>query len=242
MDEIQTYKIGEHQIELQFRDGIAPVSPYSLLLAENIPNLEGQTVLDLGTGSGFLAIVAKLRGAERVYLVDSFDKAVALALENAKRNGIEHGVDVLQTGEVMLPSLEPGSVDVVLSNPAQLPLPEPDRANSPFYAGPDGRAMIDALIKETPEKLSPSGRLLMTHNSMANLPKSVRLLESVGLQPKIIAERTLAFRPFRNRDWLDALGGVSEGLYFVRVGVAHERVCVLEARKIGPPWKLTRQG
>jgi ribosomal protein L11 methyltransferase len=89
MDEVQTYRIGEHQIELAFRDGIAPVSPYSLLLAENIPNLAGQTVIDLGTGSGLLAAVAKLQGAKRVYLVDSFCRAVALALENAKRNGIE---------------------------------------------------------------------------------------------------------------------------------------------------------
>jgi release factor glutamine methyltransferase len=227
--EIQTYQIGEHRIELALREGIAPVSPYSLLLAENIPSLRGKTVVDLGTGSGLLGIVAKLQGAERVYLVDSFDKAVALARENAKRNGIEHGVEVLQTGEDMFPAMAPGSADVILSNPAQLPLPEPDRANSPFYAGPDGRAMIDALIEQAPDKLSPSGRLLMTHNSMANLPKSLRLLESLRLQPKIIAERTLAFRPFINRDWLDTLGGVSEGLYFVRDGVPYERVCVLDA-------------
>jgi hypothetical protein len=95
--------------------------------------------------------------------------------------------------------------------------------------------MIDALIKEGPDKLSPSGRLLMTHNSMANLPKSLRLLESVGLQPKIVAERTLAFRPLIDRDWLDALGGVSECLYFVRDGVAYERVCVVDARRPGQP-------
>ena len=69
-----------------------------------------------------------------------------LAVENAKRNGVEKGLVSLPTGEAMLPL--PECVDVVLSNPAQLPLPEPDRANSPFYAGPDGRSMIDALIRE----------------------------------------------------------------------------------------------
>jgi release factor glutamine methyltransferase len=131
----------------------------------------------------------------------------------------------------MLPLPKGERIDDVLSNPAQLPLPEPDRANSPFYAGPDGRAMIDALIKETPEKLSPPGRLLMTHNSLANLPKSLRLFQSVGLQPRIIAERSLAFRPLINRAWLDELGGVSEGLYSVRDGVAYETVSVVEARR-----------
>ena len=228
MDEIQTYKIGERRVELVFRDGVGPASPYSLLLAENIPDLTGQTVVDLGTGSGLLAIVARLRGAKRVYLLDTYDKAIVLAVENAARNGVEEGLVSLPTGGAMLPL--PESVDVVLSNPAQLPLPEPDRANSPFYAGPDGRWMIDALIRETPGKLLPSGRLLMTHNSMANIQKSLRLLQSVGLEPKIIAERSLAFRPFINRAWLDTLGGEAEGLYSVRDGIAYESLCVLEAR------------
>jgi release factor glutamine methyltransferase len=231
--EVQSYKIGDHEIELVFRDGVAPASPYSLLLAQNIPILAGQTAVDVGTGSGLLAIVARLQCAKRVYLLEAYDKALALALENAKRNGIESGLVVLPIGDSMLPLPEGEQVDLILSNPAQLALPEPDRANSPFYAGPDGRAMIDALIKETPGKLSPSGRLLMTHNSMANLSKSLRLFKSVGLQPKIVAERSLAFRPFINRDWLDTLGGVSEGLYSVRDGVAHESVYVLEARQQG---------
>jgi release factor glutamine methyltransferase len=228
VDEIQTYRIGEGRVELVFRDGVGPASPYSLLLAENIPDLTGQTVVDLGTGSGLLAIVARLRGAKRVYLLDTYDKAIVLAMENAARNNVEEGLVSLPTGGAMLPL--PERVDVVLSNPAQLPLPEQDRANSPFYAGPDGRSMIDALIRETPGKLLPSGRLLMTHNSMPNLQKSLRLLQSVGLEPKIIAERSLAFRPFINRAWLDTLGGEAEGLYSVRDGIAYESLCVLEAR------------
>jgi release factor glutamine methyltransferase len=85
----------------------------------------------------------------------------------------------------MLPLPAGTKVDVILSNPAQLPLPQQDRENSPFYAGPDGRSMIDALIREAPMKLNPSGHLLMTHNSLANLKKSLTRLKSVGLWPSI---------------------------------------------------------
>jgi release factor glutamine methyltransferase len=232
VDEVHSYSIGQHRIELALREGVGPASPYSLLLAETIPQLTGQTVVDLGTGSGLLAIVARLKGAKRVYLLDTYDKAIALALENAERNGVPNGLVILPVGGSMLPLPKGERVDVILSNPAQLPLPEPDRANSPFYAGPDGRSMIDALIKEAPDKLLPSGRLLMTHNSMANLPKSLDLMRLVGLEPQVVAEQSLAFRPFINRTWLDTLGGTAAGLYFVRDGVAYENLWVLEARPV----------
>ena len=73
----------------------------------------------------------------------------------------------------------------------------------------------------------PSGRLPMTHNSLANLPKSLLLLKTLGLEPRIVAERSLAFRHFIDRAWLDTLGGIEEGLYSVRDGVPYERLCVI---------------
>ena len=44
-----------------------------------------------------------LQGAERVYLVDSFDEAIALALDNARRNGVEAGLVHLPMGESLIP-------------------------------------------------------------------------------------------------------------------------------------------
>jgi hypothetical protein len=81
MDETQIYQIGRHRIVLALHEGVAPVSPYSLLLAENIPDLMGQSVVDVGSGSGFLAILARLQGAERVYLLDTYDSAIARAAD-----------------------------------------------------------------------------------------------------------------------------------------------------------------
>ena len=229
----KSYRIGEHRITLAHRGGAAPATPYSLLLAECIPDLSGQTVVDLGTGSGILAIVAMMQGAKRVYLTDSFDEAIALALENARSNGVEAGLVHLPIGKSLIPLPRGERVDFIISNPAQLPLPQMEMENSPFYAGHDGRAMIDPLIAEAPSKLSPGGRLLMTHNSLANLPKSLAQIADLGMELQIVAERTLELRPFVDRDWLDTLGGAPEGLYFVRDGVAYEKLCVIEARLRG---------
>jgi release factor glutamine methyltransferase len=230
MDNMQIYEIGRHRVTIACRDGVGPPTPYSLLLAEHIPEMPGETAVDVGTGSGILAIVARLQGAARVYVLDTNPAAISIAIENAGRNSAQDGIVHLPTGRSIIPLPAGKSVDMVICNPAQLPLPEADRADSAFYAGRDGRRMIEELIRDTPARLAPTGRLLMTHNSLADLPASLRLMEAQGLEPRVRAERSLEFRPFINRDWLDELGGSARGLYTVRDGRAYETLYVVEAR------------
>ena len=52
-------------------------------------NLEGQRVLDYGSGSGILAIAAIMSGAEAADAVDIDPLAVDACDENAKRNGVD---------------------------------------------------------------------------------------------------------------------------------------------------------
>ena len=59
-----------------------------LCLAEIEKYAPGQTVLDLGCGSGILAIGALLLGAEKAVGVDIDEKAPAVVMENAGFNGI----------------------------------------------------------------------------------------------------------------------------------------------------------
>lgn len=230
MGESQIHEIGRHRVTIACREGVGPPTTYSLFLAEHIPEMPGDTAVDLGTGSGILAIVARLQGAARVYLLDTNATAIEVALANAERNGVQDGLVPLSTGTSMLPLPANEKVDMVICNPAQLPLPAPDRVDSAFYAGGDGRLMIDGVIHEAPEKLLPSGRLLMTHNSLTDLPKSLRLMTENGLETRILAERMIEFRPFIDRDWIDRLGGTTSGLYTIRDGLAFETLYVVEAR------------
>ena len=230
MDNVEIHDIGHLRVAIAAREGVGPPTPYTVLLAESIPDLTGLTVVDIGTGSGFLAIVACLQGAARAYVLDTNDAAIAAAMENAERNGVRERFVHLPIGDTIIP-LPPGeTVDVVISNPAQVPLPRPENANSAYYAGGDGRAMIEEVIRQTPARLSPAGRLLMVHNSAADFPKSIALFKSVGLRPRVLAERSLELRPLFDRDWLDQIGGPSRGLYAVRDGRAYETIYAVEAR------------
>ena len=90
--------------------------------------------------------------------------------------------------------------------------------------------MIDDVIKATPSKLSPQGRLLMVLNSVTDFPKSLELMRSVGLTPRVLDEQSLELRPLFDREWLDHLGGVSKRLYSIRDGKPYETFYAVEAR------------
>jgi len=223
------YEIGSHRVALDARGDVLAATPYSLFLADNIPEMRGKIAVDLGTGSGILGIVAKLQGAALVYILDINPEAIDIALENAARNGVHDGFEPLPTGSAMLPLPDGITVDYIICNPAQLPMRQSDTANDPFFAGEDGRAMIEALVHEAPRWLAQDGRLLMTHNSLSDVPSTRKLMGTLGLESRVLAERSIEFRPFIDREWIDQLGGAERGLYRIIDGQAHEILYILEA-------------
>ena len=74
---------------------------------------ESRRVLDLGAGSGVLAIAAALLGAETVIAVEHDRDALGNALDNVRRNRVEERVTVL-AGDLAHVPLEAG--DVVTAN------------------------------------------------------------------------------------------------------------------------------
>ncbi len=54
----------------------------------------GGRLLDIGTGSGILAIAAALLGARDVYAIDIDEDAVHVARENVRHNGLQDRIDV----------------------------------------------------------------------------------------------------------------------------------------------------
>lgn len=105
---------------LTFGTGAHPTTQLCLELLEEVLR-PGDKVLDLGCGSGILAIAALALGASRAVGVDIDPKAADVAFENAALNGI--GPDRLSVfaGDVLndkklAARLEPGQNRVVLAN------------------------------------------------------------------------------------------------------------------------------
>jgi ribosomal protein L11 methyltransferase len=75
----------------------------------------GDRVLDLGSGSGILAIAAVVLGAARAIGVENDPEAIEVAERNAERNGVRHQVEFLEGDAGDLAPLA-GPADLLLSN------------------------------------------------------------------------------------------------------------------------------
>lgn len=81
-------------------------------IMDSMPILHSPSVLDLGTGSGILAMAAVQLGAGRVCAVDIDPLAIEVALENLAINDL---TDQVECSTTPLESLE-GNFDVILAN------------------------------------------------------------------------------------------------------------------------------
>lgn len=76
---------------------------------------EGETVADVGCGSGVLALAAAKMGAEHVYALDVDPIAVEVTQQNAAVNGVQNTVEAIQSN--LLSALPEGTtVDMVVCN------------------------------------------------------------------------------------------------------------------------------
>jgi ribosomal protein L11 methyltransferase len=94
---------------MAFGTGLHPTTQQCLEALSTIL-LDGKSLLDVGTGSGILAIAAAKRGASPVVAVDTDAIAVEAARENAIRNGVAIPVGEGSAADV------PGRFDVVIAN------------------------------------------------------------------------------------------------------------------------------
>jgi release factor glutamine methyltransferase len=162
----------------------------TFLLADNINARRGERVLELGTGCGLLAILAAKAGA-KVVVTDINPAALKCARANAVKHRVRDRID-FRLGDLFEPVVG-DHFDLVMFNPPYLPV-DPEEAlcgplDRAWEAGPDGRRIIDRFLRELPNYLMPNGRILFVQSSLANIPKTLRVLETSGFQVNTINKK-----------------------------------------------------
>ncbi len=157
-------------------------------------DLHGKRVVDVGTGSGILALAAARAGAASVLAVDINPNAARTAADNAHSNGL--GDRVVGLCSNLLSALAPRPhFDVILSSPPSFPGEPRDLADRAWHAGPNYRD-INALFQQARERLAPGGRLYVLLSSDSDLEHLGRLMEQAGFRARLVGERSIVIESF----------------------------------------------
>ncbi len=161
---------------------------------------EAPVVVDVCTGSGALALALAQRWPEaRVLGIDDSDAA----LDYARKNSAGTAIELLRadaTDPDLLTELD-GQVDLLVANPPYVPEavelePEVSHYDPPHavFAGPDGMAVIPAIIGLAGRWLRSGGFFAVEHDDATSLRTS-ELVRSTGLFDDIVARTDLTGRP-----------------------------------------------
>ncbi|MFC9183041.1 HemK2/MTQ2 family protein methyltransferase [Streptomyces globisporus] len=150
-------------------------------------------VLELGTGSGALAVHAARLGA-RVTAVDISRRAVLCAGLNAALHRRRITVRYRD-----LSTLDRGGYDLVISNPPYVPAPAalpPVRGKARTWdGGLDGRAVVDQVCMTAATVLGSGGTLLMVHSAMCRVDITIDALHSLGFDTQVIDRELVPLGP-----------------------------------------------
>ena len=142
-----------------------------------------QAEIDVGTGTGILAIAAARAGAERVIATDINPNAALSVPENARRNGAGDRVAAvcmdLLSGFVAAPLF-----DVIVANLPKHAEEPRDLADRGWHGGPSHRDIMP-LFDQAYERLKPNGQLYVMFSSHSYLDLVEKVIKRAGFKYRI---------------------------------------------------------
>lgn len=174
--------------------GVFNPTTTSRTLADALEINEGDTVIDVGCGSGVLSFVAARLGAARVIGCDLSEEAIVAARKNAKALGLEDRTE-FRVGSLFDP-VRDVSADVIIGDVSGIP-DEIGKIAGWFpdghAGGPTGAELPSLMVESVGECLAPGGRMYLPTGTIQNESKVLEVARRVfgAANMEKIVERTL---------------------------------------------------
>lgn len=153
----------------------------------------GRSVLEIGTGTGLIAILCQRHDATRVVATDINPAAVANARYNAAMLGAERDLEVRQVdpGDPGAFSvIGPGErFDLIVSNPPWEDGSIDTPGDHAFYD--PGFALMDSMLDGLPRHLAPGGRCLLAYGHVPAIRRLIDASRDRGYTCEILDDRDL---------------------------------------------------
>jgi release factor glutamine methyltransferase len=138
-----------------------------------------RSLLDIGCGSGALAVTLQLETHAEAFATDISPAAIAVASGNARRLGADVGFAACDLSA----AIAAGTLDLIVSNPPYVPLRHEEglqrevrdwEPRVALFGGDDGYCFYDRIVADAPRVLRPGGWLVMelgfgTHEHVESL-------------------------------------------------------------------------
>jgi len=159
-------------------------------------------ILDVGTGSGALAITLQLETGATAWATDISPSAAAVARDNARRLGAP--VPVIACD--LMSAIRDRSFDLIVSNPPYVPVTEREglqrevrdwEPQVALFAGKSGFEIYDRIAADAPRVLRPGGWLIVElgFGSLEHVRHLLSQWEDVAVEPDLAGiPRVLAAR------------------------------------------------
>lgn len=163
-----TGEIEFYGLDIEVTPEVLIPRPETELLVDLALERRPKTVVDVGTGSGCIALALAVHLPEAtLYGIDISPAALAVARRNAERHGLDDRIHFM-AGDLL--DRRPGPVDLIVSNPPYVSadewasLPSSVRNHEPRLAldgGPDGLEVVRRLLFQSQGLLEPGGAVLI---------------------------------------------------------------------------------
>lgn len=159
----------------------------AVLLSSFAKVKKGETVLDLGTGTGILPILLEAKSEGKYFKgLEIQEESADMARRSVEYNHLQEKIEIV-TGDIKEAATIFGTVsfDVITTNPpymiGQHGLPNPESAKA--IARHEVLCCLTDILRESAKILKPKGRFYMVHRPF-RLAEILAQMQNYGLEPK----------------------------------------------------------